>query len=740
MKELKWNELRGDGGTQVCDEAKLTQLKNEFKQLSTDAGDSANDRRQVGDDIRFNRWVGQSPDGKKHKIALNGRAAFPFEGASDKRERTADNITNEQVIIMMGALLRFNLGFLGVPGPRGQANDQLADGLGVLWEWVKRNQLGMEWLTEWTKFMQWRQGDSPAVAFMQISWHQESCVKPITVTADEVTTKALQLATTQEYEVTPEDQQDLADMVANPDREEELAEVLLAVWPDLREDTAKKAAGALTSDGTATFPYPYISENRLKLKARRLFDDIYVPENTPTDLKRGRIIYVREWYSQPELREREAKGDFKPGFVDEVLKHEGESGWIHYSRYNNDGEWNDTPIERKWNKERQRGLYEILTAIYRGSNSHGIPGIYSVDFHAYVEEAGTDQVLLDNPLNGAYPFVCSSREILTHNLWDSRGNSELSATEQNALKLLHDSFMDNVQLSTVPPIEVPASRPKVALVWGPLKEIRVNRQGEIKPFQPFPYPAGNEKMIGIINAGLNRYFGRFADTNPPDLVRLYNQSLVDFMLVPVIEVIWMGLKMCLHFMPVEQLQQILGPELAPIANQQRAADTEFRVEASFDAGMLSIEYIEKVGGIIANLILPMDKDQSVQRTEIVKWLMTGLSSQMATKLVRPKEDADMSEVEDEQYNFTQIAAGIEPPMATEGQNWELRRQTLLNIGVKNPQAFQSLTPASKEILAARLKHFDGMIEQEQNAQIGRTMAAPALAGPAGPASLEPAAA
>ncbi len=735
MKQSKWNQLRGDGASQPCDADRLTKIKTEFTQLAQDAGWGVNDRRSLADDVRFCRWPGQSPDGKKHASAQGGKLAFPFEGASDKRERTADGITNEQVIIIMAALMRLNIGFTGVRGAEAQRNDALADSLGVLWEWVRKNQLGTEWFVEWTKFAQWRQGDSPAVGFMQVFWHQEQALKPVTVSAQDVVDMAYNAAQAHNVPMSPEDELDLVDTVVNPARVEDLAGLLQLLWDGVSDASASKAAASLLQDGEATFPVPYICENRLRLKARRMFDDIFVPENTPTDLKRARIIYVREWYSEAELRERNARGDFKKGFLEEVLKHEGETGWKYFTRYDHNGDFSESPIERQWNKARQRGLFELITAFYRGFNTEGIPGIYSVEYHANVEMAATDQELLDYDLGGGnYPFVGSQRELLTQKLWDSRGNSELSSTEQNALKLLHDSFVDHAQLTTVPPIEVPASRPKMKLVWGPLKEIRVNRSGEIKPFQMWQYPAANDKMQAIIKEGLARYFGQFAASNPPDLVRLYNQSLVDFMLLPVNEVIWMGLRLSLQYLPAETLQEILGPAGYPGATLERTIDNDFRVEANFEAGMLSLEYLEKVGEMITNFVLPWDTDQTVPRADLVKWFFSALTPTVANRITRSVEDANQSEIEDEEYNFTLISSGIEPPMVEDGQNYVLRRETLLGIGKKNPEAFIALTPNSRLILEARLKHFDGMIEQQKNAVIGRTMAAPALpAAPAVPA-------
>lgn len=730
MKQTKWTQLRGDGGTQPCDAARLVKIKEEFKQLATDAGDGANDRRQLADDVRFCRWAGQSLDGKKHADAQNGRAAFPFEGASDKRERTADGITNEQVIIIMAALMRLNPVFTGINnGETTDANDRLADRLSILWEYVKRNELGPEWFIEWTKFAQWRQGDSPGVAFMQVCWHQETALKPVTVSAQDVIDKATALAAAEGLPATPEDLLELNDVLANPERVEDLGALLQSLWQEIKTSTATKAARALQSDGEATFPVAYVTENRLKLKARRLFEDIYVPANSPHDINRNRIIYVREWFSETELRERDAKGEFKPGFLEEVLKHEGESGWQTITHFDANGNYSESPITTAWNKERQRGLFELITAFYRGTNTDGIPGIYSVEYHFAVEMAGTDQVLLDYNFGKCrYPFISSAREITTHRIWDSRGNSELSATEQNALKLLHDSFMDHAQLTTVPPLEVPASRPKMTIVWGPLKQIRVNRTGEIKPMPPMAYPATNDKMQKVIQDGLARYFGQFSDSNPPDLVRLYNQSLVDFMLLPVAEVIWMGLKLCQQYMPAETLQRVLGSEGMPGPELERSIAGDFQAEISFEAGMLSMEYMKMIGEMITNFLLPWDTSQTVPRAQLVKWFFGNISPMMANRLVRPVDEADQSEIDDEENNFTKIAAGIEPPMMEDGQNYALRRATLLGIGQKNPEAFQALTPNSRLILEARLKHFDGMLMQQENAVIGRTMAAPALAG------------
>jgi hypothetical protein len=733
MNDSKWTQLRGDGATQKCPPDLLANFKNEFDQLCTDAGNGANDRRQVSDDTRFCRWPGQSPDGKKHAEANNGEPAFPFEGASDRRERTADGITNEQVIIIMAALMRANFSFMGVPGRRTRANDQLASRLLTLWEWVRTNQLGTEWFVEWTKFVQWRQGDSPALAFMQVSWHQETALKLVTIAAEDVMEKALAEISADGTPPAPEDQLDLADLLVNEARDEERASLIGALWPEIRPDSAKRAALALRTEAEASFPYPTPIENRLKLKARRLFYDIFIPENT-TDLKRARMVYVREWFTETELRAREAKGDFEQGFLDGILQHEGESGWKHWTRYRETGEWSDKPERRDWDKQAQRGLYEIITVMYSACNTDGIPGTYAVEYSAFVDTPATKQELIDYNLGThRYPFVCSQREILTDKLWDSRGNSELSATEQNALKILHDMFTDNAQLSTVPPLEVPAARPKMAIVWKPMGQIRVTRSGEVKPMPTPQFPQAAGEMMRTVRDGLARYFGQMAESNPADLVRLYQQNLVDFMMLPVAEVMWMGLSLAQQFLPDEVLADILA-EPGATYDRDAAEQDPFRVEASFEAGMLSLDYMKTVGDMITSYVLKWDTQQTVPRDEAVKWFLGGISPRLAARLTRPLEEANQSEVTDEENNFTKIASGQEPAIMEDGQNFQLRRETLLGIGQKNPEAFQALAPASRRILETRLKHFDFMLAQQQNAVIGLTGTQPALNAGTAPAA------
>lgn len=712
----KWQLLAGDGSTRPIPADKFKTLKDEFEQMAKDAGKSVNDRRELAEDTRFCRWPGQSPDGKKHAEALDGEKPFPYEGASDARVRTADGIGQEQVIVLMASLMRMQLGVKGT-----EARDmELAADVNVLWRWLEKNQLGVEWFVENTKLAQYRQNDSPAIGIMQVWWDVQKALKPLTLTPDEVAKKALEFAQANGDEITPEDAADLQDILANVAREDELAGLLHALWPDIAAATAARAASELQRDGKTTFAMPYTCENRLRVKARRLFEDIFVPENT-SDLQRARVIFVREWFTEPELREKEAKGEFKPGFLEEVLKHEGESGWKHYCHMTVSGDYSQQTVEHEWNKDDHRGQYELLTAFFRASNNLGIPGIYTVAYHHAVEKPGTDMELFDSP-RGRYPFFANPREIQTDKLWDSRGLAELSATEQTALKQLHDSFMDHVTLVTLPTFEVPANRPKMALVFQPLGQIKTMRSGEIRPIQMGQYPAANDKITANIEARVARYFGQMVASNTPDWVRLYQNDLTNSYFVHIAEVVRYGLALAWEYLPDETLARVLGH---PLPRDPEAM--EYDVQIAFEAGMLNLDFLQAVGEMISKYVLQWDTMSTVQRDKLVRWFFSALSPTLAQDLLVPAEVANQREVEDELKNFTWIQSGIEPPMITQGQSYQLRLQTLLGVGEKNPEAFDKLTPKSREILEARIKFLEQQVTQQQNAMIGRTGVRPALA-------------
>ncbi|MDR1280292.1 MAG: hypothetical protein LBK99_05675, partial [Opitutaceae bacterium] len=124
--------------------------------------------------------------------------------------------------------------------------------------------------------------------------------------------------------------------------------------------------------------------------------------------------------------------------------------------------------------------------------------------------------------------------------------------------------------------------------------------------------------------------------------------------------------------------------------------------------------------------LNWDSLSVVERDKLVRWFLSSLSPSLASRITRDVESAEQDEIDEEESNFTKIAAGIEPVMREDGQNFALRLQVLEGIVERNPEAFSGMAPNSQRIFEARVQHLRGQVEQMQNAIIGRTMAKPAL--------------
>jgi hypothetical protein len=93
------------------------------------------------DDIRFARWAGQSDDGKKHSNLRNdGDPAWPFEGASDVRNRLIDSTCNELSALLVTAFERAT-----IRASETELNDTSISGVATtLLHWVRDNKMPLE--------------------------------------------------------------------------------------------------------------------------------------------------------------------------------------------------------------------------------------------------------------------------------------------------------------------------------------------------------------------------------------------------------------------------------------------------------------------------------------------------------------------------------------------------------------------------------------------------------------------
>jgi len=717
-KETQIEQIPGDGGAVKPDEQMLKELKDEIATIHQQTGKGVWSRRDIGEETRFCVWTGQALDGRKHKEQMQGEEPFPFEGASDGRIRMADEIINEKVAILLSATNRAEVKAVPVESLDAPRTGKIQ----TLMRYIRKNVWRRSYRREIEKLANFQQADSPGAAVLACYWRREYALKIQTLTLEQIAVGLVQVYGGQ---VSADQVQILADMITDPTREQEMVEWFQGFLPSLTASRARDMVKQLRETGTAEFPMPYIKIDQPEIRALRIFEDIYF-NMTCSDFQNARYIFWRELLTEAQLREREVGQGWSKAFIDKVLEHKGETAFqVERTReVNVQGDYSAGADDQRILMHEDH--YEVIRAFTRRTNDDGIPGIYSTEFHFQVDITAKDMELLDYK-HGDYPFVFFPRERVSNAVLDTRGIPELVVSDQNTMKLLNDSRNDHTQLSTIPPVLVPP-RTRTKVLLGPLSEIVQRRPGEVAFMPPPAYPQSNDVHQRQTQKRVDTYFGRMTENVPEGLGQILSEKEVGNFLDCLSDAFSMTLQLCQQYMDDKRVQRIVGGKGLELPRSQEEIQGAFDVQLSFDTRDFNIAYVETVGNIVAQLIAPMDRKSTIMYDKVVQRLMYALDPNLAEETLQPVQAASMQEIEDEQANYAMIFSGQEPEMAQGGQDYQLRLQVLEEIIKKNPESPQAMAPNAQEILRRRLQHLQFMVQQMQNADIGRVGAQPALGG------------
>jgi hypothetical protein len=705
----------------VVEDRDLQTFKSELRIVQSMATKSVMSRRIINEETRFCIWEGQADDGRKHDSDWNERKAFPFEGASDVRLRMADDAVNDRVRLCLAAFKR------GTPAVTGQ--DQQGANWGKRMQRLLRyevnNVMGARARVEQQRFLQYVNGDSPAACAMGVYWHQDTGLRMETIKLEDLA--GMILKQMQDGGMTPSEPDEVAllDLLRDEAQEETALELFKNYFPKVKPGRARKAVRALRTTGECQLPLPYVRSNEPRWVAHRLFEDLFLPANTAGDIQRARYYHIREWLTEAEVREKEATEGWSSEFVDEVLKFEGRSFFPEYYR----ARMNEIEL-RQATVEENKGYYEIIRTYFRATNDDGMMGVYILTWHASVDFAAHERVLLDYP-HGKYPIVWLQREVLNLRLLDSRGIPEMLMTDQWSAKTLHDLTMDRATITTIPPVFVPANRPNIELKIGPLSKIKRNRREDYELMQ-FGEAQDHDKALARIEKRVAKYYGGAHPEVPGEQTGLTQQDFVDDYLVALTEIYWQTLQLCQFYLSEDELREITGAGTdEPLFKSVEEIQGKFGLSLAVNiSDVTNRKQLMDEVSIVAREILPMDTLSTIQRDRITSELLSKVDPNLAADVCVPVEAATQRELDDEDDNLAKIMAGIEPAMQESGQNFGARLQRLQENLQKNQVLQQRLQtqPDSQQIFETRVKHLTFMVQQQQNKQIGRVGATPALAG------------
>jgi hypothetical protein len=684
-------------------------IKRDLDQVESDAT-FFRQRQDVNSKVRYARWDGQSEDGRKKEKNI-GQTPFPFEGASDSRVRISEIITNAETRILRNAFRRSKLKIKGT-----EISDwSKASKSTILLDWMTKSQMSPRFEQEIGLCSEWRQEKGSYGA--RIDWHQESGMETDTITIQEIQEASMEIPEAQE----------LLDLIADGNLDAEAGQLLAQFNDSLTEKQAQKAVKSLREDGIAVYDVPYFRVNQPRLTALRIYRDMYFPTYVD-DIQRSPWVAERKYYTEEEIREKELSEDWDTGFIEEVLKHKGLKSLDHWSTQDRNKFGRQFSYEET--VEDQEDLFEIYHIYYKENDYEGSKaiGVYTYAMSYFVEgKQSKESELLDYD-HGLYPFVTGVREYTERGIIQSRGVGEILQTQQGEMKIQRDFQADRTSMDIIPPMTIPASRTGTPIVLGPATQIPERRPGEIQFLQMPNSMVNTQVVMQSVTDEVSSYFGR--DPNDPNGNLLYQQDLIDCWLAEVRQMYEQIFALMQQFMPEMQVNIVTGGKLEPFEFSREEIQGKYDLAVQFDARDLDAEKVSEKMNAISSMVLPLDTQGTVDRSGLVRRLMEWIDPIGAEELVNTPQQVSMRELDDEQEALAKIGAGVEPPLDPEGKNAQMRMQVIQDSITKNPQLQERYQQDEiyKGMIDARIAMFQQILQQQQNAQIGRVGSQPFLDG------------
>lgn len=652
------------------------------------------------DNIRFSKWAGQTDDGKKHsENRPEGSPAWPFEGASDVRNRIIDSSCNELSSLLVTAFLRADIRASG-----NELSDAPVSGVATnLLHWVRDCKMPQELRKEAELGAQYAMQYGWSAFF--VGWQQHISKRTQTITMDEIAAIAQQSGS-----------QVLMDLpnqiVSQPDY---AATLIQAAVPDLSTADAKRMVRELSETGAATYDEEYVSKNLPEIVALKPWDEIIFPPET-ADLQRSRVIFRRTWMSEVELREKVATDGWNPDWVERAMQAIGKSSTFYNINLL------PTTTMLVYNGTNYNNMVEVVYA-YTKSLDGNAPAIFYTVFCPQVasnrEEDEASWAIHErlDYAHGEYPFVEFRREQIRRAITDTRGIPELASTDQDEIKAQHDSIRDHTAFSTLPPIKVVKRIGAINRVAPglPLPVTNPNDYSFMEP--PAREPSVAFNLISRVEASHAAYFGTVNPLVAPEKTQMTQQMLINSWLMTWRSVFRQMFSLCCQYMAPQEIQRITGGTLP---QNLSAIHDEFDLNIRFDVMDLNKEYIAQKIDFLTK-VAQMDAGGVINRNRLTEMMIQAIAPELARELILSPQQASVKLFKDVQSDIALMLLGNEAIYQENDPAAQSKLQYAQQIIQANPKAQAALQGDQQfqALFQNYVKSLQMSAMQQQNAQIGR---------------------
>ena len=642
-------------------------------------------------DNRRNYWAGKSRDHRKH-----GSDAFPWEGASDMEAHVIDERIQRLVALVISSLNKANVSAFPVEVTDIARSKIVGSFLkwmissGYIDRFEKEMELGANYLLE------------RGILITHVGWQRED-------------RKFLQkLDIVQIAQMSPE----IAEAIQDGKQEMALVALLQQTFEGLSEKRAIKALADLKDKGEAELPIVKRTVNAPEVRTLAPDFDFFFPPYV-TDPQKAPYCFWRNFYTPQELEQKVLTDGWDARFVEEMIENYRGVDVLDIEKQQ---EGRRSNLIQDYGYEAEE-LIELIYGYQRLIDPEdGSEGIYFTVFHK--QFSGDDDVpayAIHELLNGYedYPIVVTKFSEDSKRLYDTMTAPDLLRGIQNQVKVERDSRVDRNSLATLPPIIHPVGQAPTD--YGPGRYIPYRRKGDLDFGPTPPPPTGSIEIEQTLQAQADRLMG--LDESPISQLKL--QFLVNKFLKHSADVIKLAYKCFQRFGPDSVFFRVTGsPD--PQTFGKGNPDENFDVTISYDVLNTDPETQEKKLAQIQALTA-LDRNGRINVDNLLTVIANSVDPVLADQILQPVEDSMQQVVKQVTDDLSKIFAGIEMPARPNGGQIAMQ---VIQQYTSQPDIQQRAS--QDEAFAARLEKYIGqytfMMQQQQNAQVGRIGTQPAAMG------------
>lgn len=642
-------------------------------------------------DNRRNYWAGKSRDHRKH-----GADAFPWEGASDMEAHVIDERIQRLVALVISSLNKANVSAFPVEVTDIARSKVVGSFLkwmissGYIDRFEKEMELGANYLLE------------RGILISHVGWQRED-------------RKFLQkLDITQIAQMSPQ----IAEAIQDGRDQMALVNLLQQTFEGLSEKRAIKALEDLREKGEAELPIVRRTVNAPEVRTLAPDFDFFFPPYV-TDPQKAPYCFWRNFYTPQELEQKVLTDGWDARFVEEMIENYRGVDVLDIEKQQ---EGRRSNLIQDYGYEAEE-LIELIYGYQRLIDPEdGSEGIYFTVFHKQFSGDGDiPPYAIHELLNGYedYPIVVTKLSEDSKRLYDTMTAPDLLRGIQNQVKVERDSRVDRNSLATLPPIIHPVGQAPTD--YGPGRYIPYRRKGDLDFGPTPPAPTGSIEIEQTLQAQADRLMG--LDESPISQLKL--QFLVNKFLKHSADVIKLAYKCFQRFGPDSVFFRVTGSPDPQLFGKGDPLE-DFDVTISYDVLNTDPETQEKKLAQIQALTA-LDRNGRINVDQLLTVIANSVDPVLADQILQPVEDSMQQVVKQVTDDLSKIFAGIEMPARPNGAQIAMQ---IIQQYVSQPDVQQRL--AQDEMFRARLEKYQGqytfMMQQAQNAQVGRIGTQPAAMG------------